>query len=235
MVSSRSVEPCPHCGVENPPDARFCGSCGGVQRTGQGPRTSDLANEPETLRDPPRDGPEAIARIDLQRELAAESAARLARVARVFERLASSLDRAARTAGITSIAVVRATAIGSLDRAKKAGTTASEHATVIAHASSDAAVRGVVGPTVESMTSDGIRPLQRREDVALGVAAETMAFAELSSAATRALDAGARGFNADEAVATLRALALSATARAKTADETRREHVAELDELEGGD
>ena len=231
MLSSRGVDPCARCGFANLAEARFCGECGEVLRGAKGPRTGDIKHEPETLRDPPRDSPEALARLDVQREFAAESAWRLASASRLLERIAAHAERSGRIGGVVNLAVARATAIGALRRAKEAGSTANEHFTAISRASEETAVRGLEGPSAVDATVDGLRPAQGAEDVALALAAHRPRFTELAQATTHALDAGQPDWDLGKAMATLRTLASKAEEGRLEAARIERERSVELDDL----
>jgi hypothetical protein len=231
VVWSGRVDPCARCGFANPAEARFCGECGEVLRGANGPRTADLKAEPSTLRDPPRDGQESLARLDLQREIAAENAWRFLGASRLLERLAAHSARSARIGGVVNLAAARATAIGSLHRAKAAGTTANEHFTSIARASSDTALRSLAGASTANAIADGIRPEQRDEDVAFAIAGDATRFSELASATTQALDAGQAGWSAESMTNTLRELASAAQEHAKEAARIECERRLELEDL----
>jgi len=223
--------PCKRCSFENPPEARFCAECGEPMPGPEEPaRSSQVLSAPTTIREPDRDSPEALAELDLEREMAARDALRFSGLGRLVGALARETAKSARTQAIVNLAAARATILA---RAKRDET--SEPAS-----SPPKGIRRPLRDVVAKAESvagdakrDGLRAGQLAKDVDDRAAASAGRVAEMIEALDGALDMSEREWSIERTLERLGKLAVDAEKRGGEALRAHGEHAAELEMISG--
>jgi hypothetical protein len=221
--------PCKRCSFENPPEARFCAECGEPMPVPDEPaRSSQVLSAPTTIREPARDSPEALGRLDLEREMAARDVLRFSGLGRLVGALARETAKSARTQAIVNLAAVRATILARAKRDEK-GEGASDPPKEIRRPLRDvvAKAESVAGDAKR----DGLRAGQLAKEVDDRAAPSAAAVSEMASALDAALDVGQPDWTIDRTLERLGKLAVDAEKRGGDALRAYAEHTAELDTI----
>jgi hypothetical protein len=221
------------CSFENPPEARFCGDCGEPFHIApQGLETSQVLSAPTTLREPARDSPEALARLDLQRDMAAADAVRFAGLGRLISGLAREMAKSAKTPAIVNLAAARATILARPRHQAESGATVDEPS-----------VKGIRAPLrsvcerAESVATDakrdGLRTGQLAKEIDDRAAGAATSISEMASGLESALDTGESEWTMETSLEKLGKLAVLAEERGSTALRAHSDLASELDALTG--
>jgi hypothetical protein len=223
--------PCKRCSFENPPEARFCAECGEPMPGPDEPaRSSQVLSAPTTIREPDRDSPEALAKLDLEREMAARDALRFSGLGRLVGALARETAKSARTQAIVNLAAARATILA---RAKRddAGGGAKDPPKQIRRPLRDVVTKA------ESVASeakrDGLRAGHLARQVDDRAAPSASAVTQMVAALDGALDMSEPEWTIERTLERLGKLAVDAEKRGGEALRAHGEHAAELETITG--